>query len=158
MEFIDKDTTVFAWDREKYFPNNTLVKPTETTSGYFTPADVKGKAKVIYKVKSGDNVGFISSWFHIRQNDLIYWNNINRNIIRVGQKLAIYVPEKDKEKYEKVAKMSFAEKQASIGKSGSVTSTPKETKPLDPNYEYYTVRKWRQYLGHCTKICRNHQR
>ncbi len=104
MEFIDKDTTVFAWDREKYFPNNTLVKPTETTAGYFTPADVKGKAKVVYTVKSGDNVGFISSWFHIRQNDLIYWNNINRNIIRVGQKLAIYVPEKDKDQVRESGK------------------------------------------------------
>ncbi len=48
---------------------------------------------------------------------------------------------KIKIKYEKVAKMSFAEKQSSVGKSGSVTTTPKETKPLDPNYEYYTVRK-----------------
>ncbi len=127
-------------NREKYFPNNTLVKPTESTSGYFTPVDIKGKAKVIYTVKSGDNVGFISSWFHVRQNDLRYWNNINRNIIRVGQKLAIYVPEKEKEKYEKVAKMSFAEKQASVGKSVT-NSFPKEVKPLDPNYEYYTVKK-----------------
>ena len=140
MEFVDKDTAVFAWEREKYFPNNTLVKPTESTSGYFTPVDIKGKAKVIYKVKSGDNVGFISSWFHIRQNDLRYWNNINRNIIRVGQKLAIYVPEKEKGKYEKVAKMSFADKQASVGKSVT-KSAPKEVKPLDPNYEYYTVKR-----------------
>ncbi len=140
MEFIDKDTTVFAWNRNKYFPNNTLINPTESTSAYFTPADVKGKVKVIYTVKSGDNVGFISSWFHVRQNDLRYWNNINKNIIRVGQKLAIYVPEKDKEKYEKVAKMSFANKQESVGKSVA-NPTPKEVKTLDPNYEYYTVKQ-----------------
>ena len=140
MEFIDKDTSVFAWNRNKYFPNNTLVNPTESSSAYFTPADIKGKAKVIYTVKSGDNVGFISSWFHIRQNDLRYWNNINRNIIRVGQKLAIYVPEKDKEKYEKVAKMSLADKQASIGKLVT-NSTPKEVNLPDPNYEYYTVKQ-----------------
>ena len=142
MKFIDKDTSVFAWSREKYFPNNTLVNPTESTSGYFTPVDIKGKAKVLYTVQTGDNVGFISSWFHVSQNDLRYWNNISRNLIRGGQKLAIYVPEKDKDKYEKVAKMSFAEKQASIGKSVSTTfSTPQKTEPLDPNYEYYTVKK-----------------
>lgn len=141
MEFIDKDTSIFAWNRDKYFPNNTLVNPTESTSGYFTPADIKGKVKVVYTVRAGDNVGFISSWFHIRQNDLRYWNNISRNLIRVGQKLAIYVPEKDKEQYEKVAQMSFAEKQASIGKSVSTASTPQKAEPLDPNYEYYTVRK-----------------
>ncbi len=148
-EFIDRDTTVFAWERDKYFPNNTLVKPTESTSGYFVPVDVKGKAKVIYTVKAGDNVGYISAWFHVRQNDLKYWNNINRNMIRAGQKLAIYVSEKDKEKYEKVAKMSFADKQASVGKSvntvaaGSNSSSNKNsTKPAntDPNYEYYTVK------------------
>jgi membrane-bound lytic murein transglycosylase D len=141
MEFIDKDTSVFAWEREKYFPDNTLVNPTETTSGYFTPADIEGKAKVVYTVQTGDNVGFISSWFHIRQNDLRYWNNISRNLIRVGQKLAIYVPEKDKAKFEAVAKMSFAERQASIGKSTTSASKPKETTPIDANYEYYTVRQ-----------------
>ncbi len=140
MDFIDKDTTVFAYEREKYFPNNTLKKPTESSGGYFTPIDIKGKTKVIYTVKPGDNVGFISSWFKVRSSDLKYWNNINRNLIRAGQKLAIYVPEKDKAKYAKVNKMSFAQKQASIGK----TSTPKETpkaKPLDSNYVYYKVRK-----------------
>ncbi len=139
-EFIDKDTAVFAWERNKYFPNNTLEKPTESTSGYFVPVDVKGKAKVIYTVKAGDNVGFISSWFNVRQNDLRYWNNINRNIIRVGQKLAIYVPEKDKEKYEKVTSMTFTQKQAMVGKSASPASKPTE-KPVDPNYEYYTVKR-----------------
>ncbi len=141
MEFIDKDTSVFAWNREKYFPDNTLVNPTETSSTYFTPADVAGKAKIIYTVQTGDNVGFISSWFHIRQNDLSYWNNISRNLIRVGQKLAIYVPEKDKDKFEKVAKMSFADKQASIGKSVSTASASKKTVTLDPGFEYYTVKK-----------------
>jgi len=139
-EFIDKDTTVFAWEREKYFPNNTLIKPTESTSGYFTPADVKGKAKVIYKVKAGDNVGFISSWFHVRQNDLCYWNNIHRNMIRVGQKLVVYVPQKDKKKYEKVNSMGFAQKQAMVGKPVTMASAPKQ-EPLDPNYEYYTVKR-----------------
>lgn len=140
MEFIDADTAVFAYERNKYFPKNTLVNPTTSNSTYFTPIDIKGKTKVIYSVKSGDNVGFISSWFHVRSSDLRYWNNINRNIIRIGQKLAIYVPEKDKAKYDKFNAMSFAQKQASIGK----TSSPKkktEVKPTDPNYVYHTVRK-----------------
>lgn len=146
-EFIDNDTTVFAWEREKYFPNNTLVKPAESTSGYFVPVDVKGKAKILYTVQTGDNVGYISSWFHVRANDLRYWNNIHRDMIRAGQKLAIYVPEKDKEKYEKVARMSFAEKQASIGKtvSNSSPSTVQVNKVTaeksDNDYIYYTVKR-----------------
>ncbi len=140
MEFIDKDTIVFAYEREKYFPNNTLKNPTESSGGYFTPVDIKGKARVIYTVKSGDNVGFISSWFKVRSSDLKYWNNINRNLIRAGQKLAIYVPEKDKAKYTKVNTMSFAQKQAMIGKSSTPSEKPK-AKPLDPNFVYYKVRK-----------------
>ncbi len=140
LDFIDKDTIVFAYEREKYFPDNTLKKPTQSTGGYFTPVDIKGKTKVIYTVKSGDNVGFISSWFKVRSSDLKYWNNINRNLIRAGQKLAIYVPEKDKAKYAKVNKMSFSQKQAMIGKSSS-TKITKKAKPLDSNYVYYKVRK-----------------
>lgn len=140
LDFVDLDTSIFAFERDKYFPDNTLMDPTTSNSSYFTPVDIKGKAKVVYTVKAGDNVGFISSWFHVRASDLRYWNNIRRDMIRVGQKLAIYVPEKEKEKYEQVTNMSFAQKQASIGKS-STTTTTRETKPLDPNYEYYTVRK-----------------
>ena len=140
LDFVDLDTAIFAFERNKYFPNNTLMNPTTSNSSYFTPVDIKGKAKVVYTVKAGDNVGFISSWFHVRASDLRYWNNIRRDIIRVGQKLAIYVPEKDKEKYQQVTTMSFAQKQASVGKSSTSTTTRK-TKPLDPNFEYYTVRK-----------------
>ncbi len=139
MEFIDKDTAVFAYEREKYFPDNTLVKPTES-AGYFTPVDIKGKDKIFYTVKAGDNVGYISSWFHVRSSDLKYWNNIHRNLIRAGQKLVIYVPKGQKPKYEKLNSMSLAQKQATIGKT---VNTAKETppKPLDPGYVYYTVKK-----------------
>ncbi len=140
MEFIDKDTAVFAYEREKYFPDNTLKSPTESSGGYFTPVDVKGKAKVIYKVKPGDNVGFISSWFQVRSSDLKYWNNIHRNMIRAGQKLVVYVPVKEKAKYTKVNTMTFAQKQAMIGKSATSSEKPK-AKPLDPNYVYYKVKK-----------------
>jgi membrane-bound lytic murein transglycosylase D len=153
MAFIDLDTTVFAYEREKYFPDNTLQNPASATANYFTPADVEGKAKIIYTVKSGDNVGFISEWFNVRASDLRYWNNINRNLIRVGQKLAVYVSENQKEKYERINSMTFAQKQASIGKSAGAASNP-EPRTLDPNYEYYTVRSgdtiWeiaRRYAG-----------
>ena len=139
MNFIDKDTAVFAYEREKYFPNNTLVQPTEST-GSFTPVDIEGKAKVIYTVKSGDNVGYISSWFHVRASDLRYWNNIRRDLIRVGQKLVIYVPEDQKTRYENLNTMTLAQKQATVGKSVS-TTTKTESKPLDPDFVYYTVKK-----------------
>lgn len=139
MDFIGRDSSVFAFEREKYFPDNTLVAPSENSS-YFTPDDIKGKEKVFYTVKQGDNPGFIASWFRVRTSDLNYWNNIHRNLIRAGQKLVIYVPEGQKEKYEKINGMTFAQKQEMIGKSATPASQPK-TETLDPNFEYYTVRK-----------------
>ena len=79
--------------------------------------------------------------------------NIHRDIIRVGQKLAVYVPQGQKAKYVKLNSMSFAEKQASVGKSVK-TAEPKKAEPLDPNYVYHTVRRgdtiWeiaQQYAG-----------
>ncbi len=132
-EFIEKDTTVFAYQRDVYFPNNTLVNPAESSSGYFTPSDVKGKTKIVYTVKSGDTVGGIAAKYRIRANDLTQWNNIRRNLIRVGQKLAIYVPEKDKSKYQKTtAKTSNSSKSASAS-SGANDSSNAE-------FELYTVR------------------
>ncbi len=142
MEFIDKDTLVFAYEREKYFPDNTLVSPTSRSASYYTPVDIDGKAKILYTVQSGDNVGFISEWFNVRASDLRYWNNIHRNLIRAGQKLLIYVPEDQKEKYERLNSMSFAQKQASIGKSDSGnSSSTKKQEPLDPDFIYHTVRR-----------------
>ena len=142
MDFIDKDTAVFAYQREKYFPDNTLVSPTSRSASYYTPVDIDGKAKVLYTVQSGDNVGFISEWFNVRASDLRYWNNIHRNLIRAGQKLLIYVPENQKEKYERINSMTFNQKQASVGKSVSTgSSTPVKSEPLDTNYIYHTVRR-----------------
>lgn len=147
--FIELDTTVFAFDREKYFPDNKLGNPAGLQANYFTPADVDGKAKILYTVKSGDNVGFISSWFNVRLADLRYWNNLRRDLIRVGQQLSIYVAPENREKYEKLNTMTFAQKQASVGKSAQSSATTAsatvQSAPqpvvLDSSYEYYTVRK-----------------
>lgn len=138
MHFIDRDTMIFAWNRDRYFPDNTLVNP--SNSAHVAPSDVKGKAKVTYVVKSGDNVGFIASWFKVRTSDLRYWNNINRNLIRVGQKLVIYVPENQKSNYEKINQMSFTEKQAMKGKAPAPAQT-KEITTTDADFVYHTVRR-----------------
>ncbi|HSM47859.1 MAG TPA: LysM peptidoglycan-binding domain-containing protein, partial [Draconibacterium sp.] len=136
FEFIEKDTLVFAHERERYFPNNTLVNPVESNSGYFTPSDVKGKAKIVYTVKAGDTVGGIAARYKVKQGDLTYWNNIRKNLIRVGQKLAIYVPEKDKSKYENSGTASASQKQTSNNSSASTASVANSS----TEFEYYTVR------------------
>lgn len=136
-EFIEKDTLVFAYERDKYFPNNSLVSPVEKSSGYFTPADVKGKAKIVYTVKSGDTVGGIAARYKVKVNDLTYWNNIKKNLIRTGQKLAIYVPEKSKVIQEKENTANTTQKQT----TGNNTATASnETASGYSEFEYYTVR------------------
>jgi len=137
-DFIDKDTSVFAWERDKYFPNNTLAAPVDGKSGYFTPADLKGKSKIVYTVKSGDTVGGIAQKYKVRTNDLVIWNNIRKNMIRAGQKLAIYVPDKSKEKSAKVATKPANDQQTTNATTES-NSTVLDTGSGE--FEYYTVRK-----------------
>ncbi len=131
FQFIDSDTIVYAFEREKYFPNNTLVNPAQGSTGYFTPSDVKGKAKIVYTVKSGDTVGGIAAKYKVKTNDLIYWNNIRKNLIRVGQKLAIYVPENDKTKYTNTLANNVAKPKPEVSNGNALA---------DSDFEVYTVK------------------
>lgn len=137
FEFIEKDTTVFAYERSKYFPNNTLVNPTEKSSGKFAPADIDGKTKIVYTVKAGDTVGGISKKYKVRESDLTYWNNIRKNMIRTGQKLAIYVPEKDKPKTAKTSAKSVDNTQQAT----AVSNVAEQDSTSSIGYEIYTVKK-----------------
>ena len=114
-----------------YLNKATLIaEPTRST---YAPADIKGKTKLLYTVKEGDNLGFISEWFRVGLSELRYWNNIYRNTIRVGQKLVIYVDPSRSEYYSKVNSMSFAEKQTMVGKSVPANQQTAETQT---NIEY----------------------
>ena len=137
--FIDNQRAIFTHKREEYFPDNKIKVPNSKYA--YVPVDIKGKDKIYYKVKSGDNLGFIANWFHVRLSDVRYWNNIHRNLIRVGQKLVIYVPKGKGEYYQKFDKMSFTAKQQSIGKTTVTASTQKAPVKIDPNYVYHTVRR-----------------
>jgi membrane-bound lytic murein transglycosylase D len=150
-DFVQNEDSIFNYKRDKYFPNNTLATPAQLTASSFTPGDIAGKAKIYYTVQSGDNLGFISDWFNVRTADLRYWNDINRNFIKTGQKLVIYVPEGQKAKYEAIAKMNFSEKQGTPGKTATAssptsttlakTTATKATSGSVIEYEYHTVRK-----------------
>jgi len=87
--FIDNETQIFAYNRDKYFPNNqiALIKEAVGRSNYNT----EGKKKIVYTVQRGDNPGEIAGRFRISTSNLCEWNNIRHNMIRTGQKLTIYV-------------------------------------------------------------------
>jgi membrane-bound lytic murein transglycosylase D len=96
-------------------------------------------------------VGFIADWYDVRASDLRYWNNISKNIIRTGQKLVIYKPKGNSERYKALNEMTFQEKQQFAGRqvstasAGSSTSQSQSVSPTSAagNDEYitYTVRQ-----------------
>jgi membrane-bound lytic murein transglycosylase D len=101
--FAAQEDTIYAFNRAKYFPDNKIVPVSEASYGHYTPAN---SAKLIYTVKEGDVPGGIASKFNVRLSDLKYWNGLRRNIIRIGQKLVIYVPKSKVSRYQHLAKVA----------------------------------------------------
>lgn len=142
-KFISMEDSIFGYQREKYFASNRLEVGPE--SNHNTPVSApKNKTKVYYTVRSGDAVGLIAEWFDVYTSDLKYWNNISRNLIKVGQKLVVYVPNDKAEHYKNINTMSYAQKQASKGKTVTTSVKPSNSQQAtsqvnDGDYEYYTV-------------------
>ena len=136
--YLENEAIIHDHRRAEFFPNNQIINPQSNFASH-SPGDIKGRYKVIYTVKSGDNLGLISAWFRVRSSDLKYWNNIHKNFLKAGQKLSVYVPEGHGEHYSKINKKSFAEKQKFLNERPTVSSNqnlasaakkqPAETKP-----------------------------
>ncbi|MGD0341815.1 MAG: transglycosylase SLT domain-containing protein [Bacteroidales bacterium] len=140
-DFINLNDTIRGYKPEVYLNRTTQIADPSRSS--YLPADIKGKTKIIYSVKDGDNLGFISEWYHVGLSDLRYWNNIYRNKIHVGQKLVVYVNPLKSEYYSQINTMSFADKQKTIGKTVSPTAPaaqPSFLSQADGDYITYTVR------------------
>ena len=56
-----------------------------------TPGSTYGKTRIVYRVRSGDVLGTIANRYHVRISDLRAWNGINGSMIRIGQRLNIWV-------------------------------------------------------------------
>ena len=138
-DFIDLSDTIRSYKSDIYLDKKTQI-PDPTRSTY-RPADVKGKTKLLYTVKEGDNLGYIAEWYRIGLSHLRYWNGIYRNTIRVGQKLVVYVDPPKASSLSKINMMTFAEKQAMIGKpvSGTPSSKVNNSDDQDGDYITYTV-------------------
>lgn len=104
--FAAHEDSVYARDRLKYFPDNKIVKISGGMGVAYSGRTPDGKAKLVYTVRAGDVPGAIAQRFGVRLRDLAYWNNIRRNMIRVGQRLVIYVPKERAGRYAGVVKVS----------------------------------------------------
>lgn len=138
MDFISLQDSVFTYKDSIFFdPSNKIINPTRSRYVHQAPT---GRTKLYYTVKPGDTPGHIAEWYHVGLSDLRYWNGI-RSLIRVGQKLVVYVPHSKADNYRQINSMTFTEKQRSIGKSvkrkeNNIASNISD----DQDYIYYKVR------------------
>jgi membrane-bound lytic murein transglycosylase D len=54
------------------------------------PQFFESQSKISYRVRSGDNLGYIAGKYKVRVSDLKQWNGLRSNNIRIGQRLTIY--------------------------------------------------------------------
>ena len=142
-QFIDLKDSIFAYKDSIFFnAENKVINPTNYPRSVYVHEPPSGNmAKLNYTVQSGDNLGYIASWYHVRVSNLRYWNNIRRNLIKTSQKLVVYVPKNKVEQYKKINSMTFAQKQRSIGKSVNIPSTSNTIEDENnSDYIYYKVK------------------
>jgi membrane-bound lytic murein transglycosylase D len=122
--FIDNQSQVFAYNRDKYFPNNQLVPlRAGRTRGSKTIINPAGMNESTYVVKSGDNLGAIASRYRVTVDDLKEWNNLKKHNLKIGQQLIVYVPGKPGKNKNAQAEKPKTETQ-------SLAVTPAESKTV----------------------------
>jgi membrane-bound lytic murein transglycosylase D len=68
------------------------------------------KKKIIYVVKKGDNLGDVADWFDVNASEIKSWNKLKNNGLKYGQKLTIWVEGGKLGYYQKINKMTPAQK------------------------------------------------
>jgi membrane-bound lytic murein transglycosylase D len=146
MKFLELEDSIFAYKDSVYFNReNIIVTPTSRSSFHTPDLPSDRYTKLTYTVRSGDNLGFISTWYNVRVSDLRYWNNIRTNTIRSGQRLTVFVPKSRADNYRDIEFMSFEEKQKRSGNYVQPLPVTDQGGTIRADvqgdeYEYYTVR------------------
>jgi len=139
--YIDNETQIFAYNRDKYFPNNQLVplrgKTTKSTKGSVTPVD--GMREITHVVKSGDNLGAIASKYRVSVNDLRAWNDFRKKTLQIGQRITVYVPGKPlKNKEAVIEKPTTAQPTLANQPAGQNATTSTNQEVAEPAKEVAT--------------------
>ena len=134
-DFIDKQDTIFAYNRNSYFNDSDRTADPKVRFKKYAHAHAapSNKAKLIYTVKSGDVIGRIATKFNVRLSDLKYWNGMTKDRINIGQKLTVYVP-KDK--------VAYYQSKINAKYAGVAANAEVEAESLaEGEFFYYTIRR-----------------
>jgi membrane-bound lytic murein transglycosylase D len=95
---------------KEYINNLARIKfglPPKNSDTIIDKSDNEDYALLLYTIKSGDNPGYIASWYHIGIKELKEWNNIDeRNLINIGQELEVYIQKNDIPKFVRMNRFS----------------------------------------------------
>lgn len=114
--FIDREQEIFAHKDTVFFNPKNVIAPSRYTASYRHEVP-SGSQSIVYVVKEGDVLGTIAERYGVRVAQLRSWNNIRGNLIRVGQRLTIYVPQG---RVQSATASSQASK-AEVGKDGLIS-------------------------------------
>ena len=147
--FISFEDSILSFKQNVYLAKNNMDKePSRSSKTKSKPkaAEPSGDdVAITYTVKSGDNLGFISSWFEVGVSDIKGWNGMESNSLRSGQSLTVYVPKSKAEDLKEINSLSFAEKQSRVGKENGTGQAEEQisqsdTKASKDQFVLYTVR------------------
>ncbi|MFL0352870.1 LysM peptidoglycan-binding domain-containing protein [Xanthomarina sp. GH4-25] len=110
-KFVNNETAIYASAKAEI---DEKEKP--------LPQFFESQSKISYRVRSGDNLGFIARKYKVRVSDLKKWNGLRSNNIRIGQRLTIYP-------------------RNPVTNSSSTTSKPLSTTTTSSGGKVYTVRR-----------------
>lgn len=87
-----------------------------------TPGSTYGRERLYYRVRSGDVLGTIAQRYGVRVSDIRKWNRIRGNLIRVGQRLSIWVLPTYNSKTKKLYTASNTTSKPASGASSTTNS------------------------------------
>lgn len=139
--FIDMEDSIYNIPQKTADTlSDTIIvpEPEKTIVKTYTPKEPEkptNTTPVYYVVKTGDNLGYIATWFDVSINSIKNWNHLSRSIIYPGQKLVIYVPKNKVSFYKSINSMSFEEKQ-----NLKSPQTVQSNKTYSGQYFYHTIK------------------
>ena len=116
-DFVSNEDSIYAYATTQNKANKQTM-----------PKYQEANDRIRYKVRSGDNLGYIANKYGVRVSDIKRWNGLKSNNLRIGQRLTIY---------PKNFKYSSSKKSSSKSRSKSKTVAQKDIKG---GYTLYTVK------------------